>query len=84
MGTPPGLEELVELVRNLTPENFTPETFAELMAKSGIDGAELPEGTAGINEILNTVPAELSAKILTEYFNELYVQYADAEATKNS
>ncbi len=75
-GMPPaeGMDQLAALVRTLTPETFTPEIFGQLMQNAGIEGAALPEGTAGINEILNQVPAELSAKILTEFFNELYVQ----------
>ncbi len=72
MPQPEGMDNLMRMLRDLKPEDFTPEVFAELMQASGIVDGGLPEGTAGINQVLNTVPAELSAKILTEFFNDLY------------
>lgn len=68
----PDSAALLDMVSQLTPETFTPAVFGRIMAAAGIDGATLPSATAGINSVLNAVPAELSSRILTEYFNELY------------
>ncbi len=71
-----GMNELKKHVSGLTAETFTPEMFEQIMQAAGTADGALPEGTAGINEVLNSVPAELSSKILTEYFNQLYVPHS--------
>ena len=66
------------LLGALTPEQFTPETYNQLMAMGGAaDG--LPEGTTGINSMLNAMQPEVAAKVMTEFFNDLYVQIEGAE-----
>lgn len=77
LSEPEGMDDLKALVGALTPETFTPEVFQQIMAASGTADGALPEGTAGINSVLNAVPAGVSSKILTEYFNELYIAPKD-------
>lgn len=65
-------EPVRQLLGGLTPEQFTPELYGQLMAMGGAaDG--LPEGTTGINAMLNAMRPEVAAKVMTEFFNDLYV-----------
>ncbi len=66
-------EPVRDLLGALTEESFTPETYRQLMAMGGAaDG--LPQGTSGINAMLNAMRPEVAAKVMTEFFNDLYVQ----------
>jgi glutamate/tyrosine decarboxylase-like PLP-dependent enzyme len=63
--------EMKALLGSLEPASFTPETYRQLMAAAGTtDG--LPEGTAQINALLNAMKPEVAAKVMTEFFNDLY------------
>ncbi len=61
------------MLASLVPETFTPETYRQLMAMAGT-GAGLPEGTAPINLMLNAMRPEVAGLVMTEFFNDLYVQ----------
>jgi len=81
------LRECVEIVKKSKPidtamirgevacllQNPTPQAFANLAALAGIQGSELPEEMAMINEVLDALPDELANVLLIDYFNELYV-----------
>ena len=56
----------------LEADQFTPETYRALMAAAGTSDG-LPEGTTGINSMLNAMKPEVAAKVMTEFFNDLYV-----------
>ena len=56
----------------LEVERFTPETYRQLMAAAGASDG-LPEGTTGINTMLNAMRPDVAAKVMTEFFNDLYV-----------
>jgi hypothetical protein len=56
----------------LEADSFTPETYRQLMAAAGTSDG-LPEGTTGINTMLNAMKPEVAAKVMTEFFNDLYV-----------
>lgn len=47
--------------------------FAKVLEMIGMQGVDLPEETATINEVLNVLPRPLSEKLLIEFFNELFV-----------
>ncbi len=49
------------------------EAFRQLMGTVGIEGTELPEELALINEILDLLPDPLADALLIDYFNNLYV-----------
>jgi glutamate/tyrosine decarboxylase-like PLP-dependent enzyme len=75
-GANAGLAEPVKaLLGSLQPESFTPDTYRQMMAMAGAgsDGG-LPQGTAGINAMLDAMQPEVAAKVMTEFFNDLYVQ----------
>ena len=42
-----------------------------------VDG--LPEGTSGINAMLNAMQPEVAAKVMTEFFSDLHVQPEDTQ-----
>lgn len=81
------LEQCVQIVRRSEPidvefvraavsgllDNPSPESFANLFALAGIQGANLPDELALINEFLDALPDEVANQVLIEYFNELYV-----------
>ncbi len=82
------LREAVEEVKRATPidtenvramvawalQNPDPmAAFAQLMETVGIQGSELPEELALINEILDILPDSLADELLVNYFNDLYV-----------
>ena len=81
------LRECVEIVKQAKPldsamirgevdrllQNPTPQAFADLAALAGIQGSDLPEEMATINEVLDALPDELANVLLIDYFNELYV-----------
>jgi sphinganine-1-phosphate aldolase len=65
-------DEMRALLGSLDAASFTPDTYRQLMAAAGTaDG--LPEGTTQINTILNAMKPEVAAKVMTEFFNDLYV-----------
>lgn len=55
----------------LDAASFTPDHYRMLMAAAGAQDG-LPEGTSGINAMLNAMPPEVAAKVMTEFFNDLY------------
>jgi glutamate/tyrosine decarboxylase-like PLP-dependent enzyme len=79
--------ECVEIVKRAKPmdsdairgevanllQNPTPQAFANLMTLAGLQGSDLPEEMATINEVLDVLPDELANVLLIDYFNELYV-----------
>ncbi len=81
------LGECVEIVRNSVPldgdfiraavaallDDPSPEAFASLTALAGIQGAQLPEELALINEFLDALPDDIANQVLIEFFNDLYV-----------
>lgn len=81
------LRECVEIVRNaeqldsdfireqiaLMLADPSPEVFAGMAAMAGIQGSELPQEMALINEVLDALPDEYANQLLIEYFNDLYV-----------
>lgn len=64
---------LKDLLANLDPASFTPETYLQLMAMAGTSDG-LPEGTAAINLMLDAMPPEVAGIVMTEFFNDLYAQ----------
>ena len=67
--------ELTSAVRDafssIDPASLTEESFSQMLGLAGIQGGSLPERMAGINEILNALPAQLREKLVTEFMNEL-------------
>ncbi len=58
----------------LDPDDLTEDTFAQMLGMAGIQGNQLPERMAEINEVMNALPAALRERLLTEFINELFRQ----------
>jgi glutamate/tyrosine decarboxylase-like PLP-dependent enzyme len=54
-------------------ENPSAEAIGNLWAMAGIQGGDLPEEMAFVNEFLDAMPDEYANLLLIEYFNDLYV-----------
>ncbi len=76
--TPPPAPELVDLLASIDPDQLDDATFDLLLAGAGLAGEpgaapEVPEATAGINNLLDVCPPALAERVLVEFFNRLYV-----------
>lgn len=65
--------DMAAMLGSFTPDSFTPETYTQLMAMAGTSDG-LPEGTAPINLMLDAMKPEVAGIVMTEFFNDLYVQ----------
>ena len=54
-------------------DSFGDKAIEQLTAMAGIDGDELPADMALVNSILNALPGGVSAELLREYINDLFV-----------
>jgi sphinganine-1-phosphate aldolase len=74
-------DEVASAVRaafsSVDPASLTEESFSQMLGMAGIQGVALPERMAGINEMLNALPAELRGQLVTEFMNELLQYRAD-------
>lgn len=61
-----------ETFAKINPEDFTEEAFTAMLAMAGMQGVELPERMAEINQVLNALPAALREKLLVEFLNDLF------------
>ena len=71
--SPPLDSDFVRAVVSSLLENPSPEAMGNLWAMAGIQGSELPDEMAFINEFLDALPDEYANLLLIEYFNDLYV-----------
>jgi sphinganine-1-phosphate aldolase len=49
-----------------------PALFGQMLAMAGIQGAELPERMAEINDLLNALPVNLKEALLKTFVNDLF------------
>lgn len=71
--------ELRGVLATLDPKNLDQGMLAQMLQLAGVDGATLPERMAGINELLNSLPPELTEQVLTEYVNQLFHYRASSQ-----
>ncbi len=64
-------KRLIERVIDREPEEIDDEAFWELMHEAGIEGQDVPERMAVVNEVLNALPTRLTDNFLTRYFNAI-------------
>ena len=62
-----------EAFGQIDPGTFDEETFAAMLGAAGLDGVELPERMAGVNEMLEALDPQLREQVLVEFLNTLYV-----------
>ena len=66
-------DEVRAMLGAIDPATFTPEAYHQLMAMAGTSDG-LPEGTSAINAMLDAMQPEVAGLVMTEFFNDLYVQ----------
>jgi sphinganine-1-phosphate aldolase len=64
--------ELRDTLATVDPGRLNPEMLEQMLRLAGVEGAALPARMAGINELLNSIPPELTERVLTEYVNQLF------------
>jgi sphinganine-1-phosphate aldolase len=70
---------------DINPDELTDETIAEMLAMAGIQGTELPDRMAEINEILNALPGNLRERLLIEYLNDVFcLRTREPERTRDT
>ncbi len=69
-----GAPALEAALAKLAPTTITTEQILGLLRMAGISGGGLPGRMVGINDLMNSLPIALREKLLSEYFNQLYVQ----------
>jgi glutamate/tyrosine decarboxylase-like PLP-dependent enzyme len=57
---------------SLDPSAVSPKMFSQMLGMAGINGVDLPERMADVNEVLNVLPKELSEKLIANFMNDLY------------
>ena len=60
------------LIASIDLDSLAPEQLGALLATAGVEGANLPERMADINETLNALPPAIREKLLVEFLNDLY------------
>ena len=70
-------ESIRDMFATIDTSELTDEMFTNMLGMAGIQGVELPERMAEINEILNALPPAVADRLLIKFFNEL-CQYKEA------
>jgi sphinganine-1-phosphate aldolase len=65
-----------ETFGSIDPSMLTDDTLGQMLGMAGVQGAQLPQRMAEINEVLNALPAALRERVLTEFLNGL-MQYRE-------
>ncbi len=78
---PTGLaDSLGGMLGDIDLANLDDATFANLLGMVGVQGTQLPERMAGVNEVMNILPAQMREALLKAFFNQLFrYQPADAD-----
>ena len=63
---------VMEGLSSTDPSQLTDENFSEMLSMAGIQGTQLPDRMADINEVLNALPAEFREQLVIEFVNDLF------------
>jgi len=70
----PMVATLKDAMASVDPSTINEEMFGQMLQMTGVSGGtELPDQMAEINQLLNTLPKELTAKLLTQFVNDLFI-----------
>ena len=65
-----------ETFGSIDPSTLSDDTLGQMLGMAGVQGVQLPQRMAEINEVLNALPAALRERLLTEFLNSL-MQYRE-------
>jgi hypothetical protein len=60
------------VVSSMESGQLSDEMFVQMLAMAGIEGVELPDKMAEINEVLNALPPVFKEQLLTAFVNDLF------------
>jgi glutamate/tyrosine decarboxylase-like PLP-dependent enzyme len=63
----------------LNPDRLNDTIFKKMIGMAGMQGAQVPEKMADINDIMNVLPPNLSERLLIEFINRLFAQPKGAD-----
>ncbi len=70
---PTGLaDSLGGMLGDIDLANLDDATFANLLGMVGVQGTQLPERMAGVNEVMNILPAQMREALLKAFFNQMF------------
>lgn len=64
--------QISKMFASIDPASVDEQMLARILGAAGIDGVQLPEKMAEINEMLNALPRPLSKQLLIAFVNDLY------------
>jgi sphinganine-1-phosphate aldolase len=71
-GEDPTIAALKQALGQMDTSRIDPALFGQMLAMAGIQGAELPERMAEINDLLNALPVNLKEALLKTFVNDLF------------
>ncbi|MBT3223095.1 MAG: aspartate aminotransferase family protein, partial [Proteobacteria bacterium] len=71
--SPPLPAALIQGLTTIDPDQLGPSAFSSILAMAGIEGTDLPEDRAMVNNLLNALPPSVREPLLAEFFNQLFV-----------
>lgn len=71
-------DELMSGLASLDPESLSSAALEGLLEAVGIRDGRLPERMAGVNEVMNILPAAVTREMLTDFVNDLFVYGQDS------
>jgi sphinganine-1-phosphate aldolase len=60
-------------VKKMAATDFRPEMLSDLMRAAGLEDGQLPRKSAELNQILDALPPQMTAYVLTEFMNDRYI-----------
>ena len=65
-------ESMMGMMSSLDPSQLDDNMVTMMLGMAGIQGTSLPERMAGINTLLNVMPAKLKERLLSEFLNTMF------------
>ena len=66
------VESLKDMLGSVDTATIDDSMYTQMMAMAGIEGANLPDRMAEINQLLNTLPPDFKEKMLVNFLNDLF------------
>ena len=63
---------VMEGLSSTDPSQLTDEIFSGMLSMAGIQGTQLPDRMADINEVFNVLPAAFRERLVIEFVNDLF------------
>ncbi len=71
--TPPVNQDVIKMLVDQLLADSSPRAIQEILSAAGLQGNQMPDETALINEVLDALPPPVADALLVVFFNGLYV-----------